>query len=393
MDHLEKRQKNLTELTTQMNQKLRQQQTRKFEDQIDKLFKDLLNDITSISDIFMEDEKFLSTHQTMNEMEGLVDQEIKITEKIKKLSQDTIDSSESPHLDQNFGKLKDARNKLSQLIEKKNSLRVKEAQQFKETLPQLLGKYGSLNKLAKEQDLNEFANVFNQVYPNVLKWQYKIRTALSLREDISNKLENDLTQASKINNSISKKLGTMIRSIRKNYTASITEDQKKELIEMEKKERQIRKESQKISQQFNDLSKKNPMIPLELSQGMKQTERYMKQAESNLRKQNIRESIESENKALRGLSETRELLSQMRNSNSETKQAKKQNAGKLGTGSSPDSRRGGATRMQKERIMLPDETQYRAPKEFREEILNAMKKRTPKDYESMVMEYYRDLVK
>jgi len=393
LDKLEKRQKNLTESTTQMNQKLRQQQTRKFEDQLDKLFKGLLNDIISISDIFREDEKFLSIHKTMNEVKGLVNKEIKITEKIKKLSQATIDSSHSQNLDQNFGKLKEARNKLSQLIEKKNSLRVKEAQQFKETLPQLLGKYGSLNKLAKAQDLNEFANVFNQVYPNVLKWQYKIRSAPNLREDISNKLENDLTQASKINNSISKKLGTMIRSIRKNYTASITENQKKELIEMEKKERQIRKESQKISQQFNDLSKKNPLIPSELSQGMKQTERYMKQAESNLRKQNIRESIESENKALRGLSETRELLSQIRNSNGETKQAKKQNARKLGTGSSPDSRQGGATRMQKERIMLPDETQYRAPKEFREEILNAMKKRTPKDYERMVMEYYRDLVK
>ena len=49
--------------------------------------------------------------------------------------------------------------------------------------------------------------------------------------------------------------------------------------------------------------------------------------------------------------------------------------------------------MKKERVLLPDETQYKAPKEFREEILNAMKKQTPKDYERMVMEYYKDLVK
>ena len=31
-------------------------------------------------------------------------------------------------------------------------------------------------------------------------------------------------------------------------------------------------------------------------------------------------------------------------------------------------------------------------KEFREEILNAMKKQTVEDYERMVMEYYKDLV-
>ena len=28
----------------------------------------------------------------------------------------------------------------------------------------------------------------------------------------------------------------------------------------------------------------------------------------------------------------------------------------------------------------------------REEILNAMKKKAPKDYERMIMEYYKDLV-
>ena len=166
----------------------------------------------------------------------------------------------------------------------------------------------------------------------------------------------------------------------------------KELKQMEKQEYQLRKESQKLSQQFNELSKKNPMIPSELSQGMKQTERHMEQAETNLREQNIRKSIESENLALKGLNETSDLLKQMKDSNGKTKQARRQNPRKLGTGSSPDSRRGGATRMQKERVLLPDETQHKAPKEFREEILNAMKKQTPRDYERMVMEYYKDLV-
>ena len=169
-------------------------------------------------------------------------------------------------------------------------------------------------------------------------------------------------------------------------------DQKKELKQIEKQEYQLRKESQELSQQFNELSKKNPMIPSELSQGMKQTERHMEQAETNLREQNIRKSIESENLALKGLNETSDLLKQMKDSNGKTKQARRQNLRKLGTGSSQDSRRGGATRIQKERVLLPDETQYKASKEFREEVLNAMKKQTPRDYERMVMEYYKDLV-
>ena len=392
LDQLERRQQNLAEATTQMSQKLGRQQLKEFENQVDKLFKDLLHDIDSIRNLFKGDEKFLANHKAMNQIKNYIDEEIKINEKIKRLSQATVDSLQSEKLDHNFSKLKEERSALSQLIEKKSSLHVNESQQFKEALPQLLKKYDSLNKLAKLKDLNEFADVFKQVYPNVLRWQHKIRTAHNLRKDISNKLEDDLTQASQINNTISKKLGSMIRSIKKNYASSITRDQKKELKQMEKQEYQLRKESQKLSQQFNELSKKNPMIPSELSQGMKQTERHMEQAEKNLREQNIRKSIESENLALKGLNETSDLLKQMKDSNGKTKQAKRQNLRKLGTGSSPDSRRGGATRMQKERVLLPDETQHKAPKEFREEILNAMKKQTPRDYERMVMEYYKDLV-
>ena len=393
LDQLARRQKNIAEATTQMSQKLRQQQSKEFENQLDRLFKDLLHDVGTIRNLFKGDKKFLANHKLMKQMKNLIDKEIDINMKIKKLSQATVNSFQSEKLDQKFNQLKEARSKHSQLIDQKNSLQANESQRFKEALPQLLKKYESLNKLAQLQDLNEFADVFKQAYPNVLKWQYRFRTSLNLREELASKLEKDLTRASQINNSISKKLGSMIRSIRKNYNSPVTLEQKKELKQLEEQEHQIRKESQELSQRFSELSKKNPMMPSELSQGMKQTERYMKQAETNLRKQNMRESIESENLALKGLNETRDLLSKIKNFKGETKQAKRQNPKKLGTGSNPDSRRGGATRMQKERVLLPDETQYKAPKEFREEILNAMKKQTPKDYERMVMEYYRDLVK
>ena len=120
----------------------------------------------------------------------------------------------------------------------------------------------------------------------------------------------------------------------------------------------------------------------------------MKYAEKNLRNKNIPESIESENLALKSLDNTQDLLNEIKESNGKMGKPQKQSSGKRGSGSSPDTRRGGAsTRMQKESIILPEEDQYKAPKEFREEILNAMKKETPKVYERMVIEYYKNLVK
>ena len=48
--------------------------------------------------------------------------------------------------------------------------------------------------------------------------------------------------------------------------------------------------------------------------------------------------------------------------------------------------------MQKERVLLPSEDQYKVPRAFREEILDAMQKHTPKSYERLVNEYYKELV-
>lgn len=67
---------------------------------------------------------------------------------------------------------------------------------------------------------------------------------------------------------------------------------------------------------------------------------------------------------------------------------------RLGQGQAPDGQRGGSsTRMQQEKVTLPGEDQYKVPGQFREEILKAMKNKYPKQYERMIGEYYKELVK
>lgn len=66
----------------------------------------------------------------------------------------------------------------------------------------------------------------------------------------------------------------------------------------------------------------------------------------------------------------------------------------LGTGKARDSSTGGGSiRMQRERVTLPTEDQYKVPQQFREEILEAMKHQAPRQYEKMVSQYYKELVK
>ena len=202
-----------------------------------------------------------------------------------------------------------------------------------------------------------------------------------------------MKQATRLNNEISKKLGSMLHAIRKNNNSAITKKQEKVLNRMAKEEHQMQEETEELSQRLGKLNRENPMIPPELSTRMSQTGRHMGQARKNLQKHNINRSIESENQALEGLNDTRDMLSQMMNPNGKTGKAQRQTPQRLGIGRNPDSRRGGSIRMQKERVRLPSEDEYQAPKEFREEILNAMKRQTPKNYQRMVMEYYKNLVK
>jgi len=393
LDQLKNRQQKLVEETTQINRDVRQQQSMQFKDDLNKLFTGLLQDVEAVRELFKENEKLLEEHVVMKQLEKLINKEFKISKKIKELSQATVDAAQLEKMDQNFHKLNEARKSHSRLSQEKDSLRVNEFRRFKEILPHLLKKYDSLKELAELQDLKEFANQFKQAYPDVLRWQNNLRTTPNLREDLSELVDKDMRQAIRLNNEISKKLGSMMRSIKKSYDSFINKEQKEKLKQMASQEHQMRGETEKLAQLLDKLNKNNPVIPPELSQRMDQTSRHMKRAEKSLEGKNIPESIESENQALKGLNDTRDMLKQMKSSNDKTGRAQRQAPRRLGTGSSPDSRRGGSQRMQKERVLLPSEDQYQAPKEFREEILNAMKKQTPKDYQRMVMEYYKNLVK
>ena len=197
----------------------------------------------------------------------------------------------------------------------------------------------------------------------------------------------------RLNGEISKKLGSLKRSIEASNETFLSKEAQKQLQKMSRQENSMRGIAEKMKKQFQEMNQKNPLLPPSLSQNMQMAERSLKQAESRLLDNQVQRSIESENKALKSIQDTQKMLKQMQSSKSRmSRQGKQNNQTRLGSGSRRDSRRGGAVRMQKEKVLLPSEDQYKVPSEFREEILDAMKKQTPKNYEQLVNEYYRELV-
>jgi len=391
---MEQKQNKIINETSKINQDLRKMQTKQFESMIKNIFEELKKDVDSIRRILSDDKNFLDNHSAMKKTSELLEKESVLNKEIQALGQKTIDSSLKESLAKNFANLNDRRRQLSKIISKLNSLRTMGFQEFKEKLPPLQKKYDSLKELTELNDLNEFNLLFKSTYPELFRWQGSLRTSRNNLEDIEGKIIKDLKEVTRLNGEISKKLGSLKRSIETTNKSFLSKDSQKKLQKMAKQEKNMRGKAEMMKKEFQKMNQNNPLLPPSLAQNMQITENNLKQAEERLLDNHVQRSIESENRAIKSIQDTKKLLKEMKNSGSRmSRQGREKNQTRLGLGNRRDSRRGGTTRIQKEKVLLPSEDQYRVPKKFREEILNAMKKQTPKNYEQLVNEYYRELVK
>jgi len=322
----------------------------------------------------------------------LMKKEAQIRQKIKSLGQKTIDSSLTEGLGDNFKTLNETRRQLSKTVGEMDNLRTRSFQEFKENLPQIKKKYETLRELTELNDLNEFNVLFKNTYPEVYRWNRSIQTSRNQRDDISDRLGQDLREVTRLNAEISKKLGSMKRSIEKSGPSLLTDKEKNKLNKLAGQEKEMRRQAKEMKDLFNKMNQENPLLPPSLSQNMSDAERNLKNAQNRLQARQIQRGLESGNKALQAMQKTRKALNEIKNSGTQPSQGGKETPLRLGTGSRRDSRRGGSVRMQKEKVLLPSEDQYKVPSAFRKEILDAMKKQTPKSYERLVNEYYKELV-
>jgi DNA repair exonuclease SbcCD ATPase subunit len=388
---MEKKQREIIKKTSEINQELRQKQSKKFESLVKKFFEELKKDVESIRSILDDDKNYLNDHSAMKKLSKLLEKESALNQEIQALGQETIDSSLKESLAKNFAELKERQRQLSSTLSEMNSLRAMGIQDFKEKLPELQKKYDALKELAELNELNEFNMLFKSTYPEIFRWQGNMQA--SRNEDIGGKIRDDLKKVTRLNAEISKKLGSLKRSIETSNESLLSKEAKNKLQKMAQQEKAMQGKTKGMQKQFSEMNKRNPLLPPSLAQNMQMAGKNLQRAESRLQNSQVQRGIESENKALKQIQDAQSMLSEMKKSGSQmSQQGKQQNQLRLGTGSRKDSRRGGAVRMQKEKVLLPSDDQYKVPSEFREDILDAMKKQTPKNYEQLVNEYYRELV-
>ena len=152
------------------------------------------------------------------------------------------------------------------------------------------------------------------------------------------------------------------------------EDQKK-MGELAERQQATRRRTQDLGREMDKKvgpdGKPMPQLPPQVGEGLKQAGQHMERAEHGLARKDSRDAEGEESQSLEKLSKLKEQMQQQR-------RPKEQMAG---------------SRMDKEPVRIPGADEYKAPKEFRQDLLEAMKRGAPAEYKDQVKRYYEELVK
>ncbi len=152
----------------------------------------------------------------------------------------------------------------------------------------------------------------------------------------------------------------------------MSKDDRRALKQLRRRQRAIRRRTQKLAEKAAGMSQELPgtagdAIALGLGEAtghMERAEERMKQSDPPGARHHAREAADALERA--------------------QQQAKQQ---------SRPGGQGGGRGMRDEPVRIPGADEYRAPEEFREEILEAMKKDKPSDFAEQIQRYYEELIK
>ncbi len=147
---------------------------------------------------------------------------------------------------------------------------------------------------------------------------------------------------------------------------------RKELQRLQRQQQELRRAAKKLQGRLGKEGKEMPFFSPELMKKLSGAGQQMGKARGKLRSMKLQESRGHQEAAADALARAQDDL----------KGARK-----------PQRVRGDGTNGPRERVKIPGADAFRPPREFREDILEAMKERAPALFEDLVKRYYEELVR
>jgi len=176
-------------------------------------------------------------------------------------------------------------------------------------------------------------------------------------------------------------------------TGKMNQQQREQAQRLAQRQEQLGRKMEELQEQAKAIGQQAPIFDEESQASMEGARRSMSDAEGKLRGNDPGGALASERSAQEQLKSLQRGL----------EEAKQRAQGQGGGGSGfpmPMASGGGRGRSGgkgsfdgKEKVAIPGADQYKAPEEFRKEILDAMKKGTPEGFQENVRDYYQEIVK
>lgn len=182
-----------------------------------------------------------------------------------------------------------------------------------------------------------------------------------------------------------------IESLMPSPESLLSEGEKSMLSKLQKKQNQLEKRTQQIGQDLDKLGQQLPIVGPEVQQMIGDAAQSMQEAGQSMQQGDAPSALSQERNALDKLSQLRQELERMGNQGGgggggvPLPFGQQPSGGPEGDGNGHDPR--------DNKVEIPKPEQYKAPAEFREDILEAAKQGTVEQYKDAVRRYYEELVK
>lgn len=174
-----------------------------------------------------------------------------------------------------------------------------------------------------------------------------------------------------------------------------SDSEKNEMDALQKRQEDLSKKTQALKQDIQTLSQKTASLGLPVSQALSKAASDMSSASSKLGEKKGRAAQRSEESALSNLMEGQSMLESAAEAMAGmSEQSGGGSGGNSGGGPAAILRSaggGGSRGTQMKKVKLPNAEDYRAPKAFREDLLESLKENYPKIYEDIIHKYFKHL--
>jgi len=265
-------------------------------------------------------------------------------------------------------------------------------------LPQTEETLSHLEEMLKGWEAKESLNLSKEMSQNLNQWNSRMQNTLeqkkvAKKEEVSKKdfeVTEKVKDATNLNQQIINDLESMLQFLEDRQIASLTEEDKNTLQKYAEKQKELQEETEEITETADKLSDQNPFMDELADIQLDLASKSMGEAKEKLKKPDVQGAVIDERESLYRLAEAKRGM----------EMAKERIAkGMMGTGIPMPIPRPFHGRMDEgqfgastEKVEIPSEEAYKVPKEFRQDILDALKEGLPEKYKDLNKDYYQRLV-